>query len=54
MTDIHHLEDQDIANARSAEPDPLARFIEQMGLLCERDNPPRIAGRVLGLLVIEE
>jgi DNA-binding transcriptional regulator GbsR (MarR family) len=31
----------------------LDRFVEQMGLLCEQDNLPRIAGRVLGLLVVE-
>lgn len=34
--------------------DPEARFIEQMGLVCEYDNMPRIAGRALGLLIIEE
>jgi DNA-binding transcriptional regulator GbsR (MarR family) len=54
MTEIHHLEDQDGVDARSTEPEPLGRFIEQMGMLCERDNLPRIAGRVLGLLIVEE
>ena len=39
---------------RPAEAEPLARFIEQMGLLCEHDNLPRIAGRLLGLLLVEE
>lgn len=29
------------------------RFIEQMGLLAEDDNMPRIAGRVLGLMLLE-
>ncbi len=32
----------------------VARFIEQMGILCEYDNRPRIAGRMLGLLLVEE
>lgn len=31
----------------------LDRFIEQMGLMCESDNLPRIAGRVFGLFLIE-
>lgn len=38
----------------STERDPAARFVEQMGLLCEVDNLPRIAGRLLGLLIVEE
>ena len=29
------------------------RFIERMGLIAQGDNLPRIAGRILGLLVIE-
>lgn len=33
---------------------PIARFIEQMGLLCESDGLPRIAGRFLGLLIVED
>ncbi len=34
--------------------DPAARFVEQMGLICEYDNLPRIAGRMLGLLIVED
>jgi len=33
--------------------DAAARFIEQMGLIAQDHNLPRIAGRVLGLLVLE-
>jgi DNA-binding transcriptional regulator GbsR (MarR family) len=33
--------------------DPAARFIEQMGLVAQGDHLPRIAGRILGLLVLE-
>lgn len=34
--------------------EPIARFVEQMGLICEADNPPRIAGRLFGLLIVED
>lgn len=34
--------------------DPISRFIEQMGLMCAMDRMPRIAGRVLGLLIVED
>lgn len=30
-----------------------AEFVEKMGLISQRDGLPRIAGRILGLLVIE-
>ena len=47
------------ANARpdiqgADDGEPLGRFIEQMGLMYESDNLPRIAGRVLGLLLVED
>jgi DNA-binding transcriptional regulator GbsR (MarR family) len=54
MTNIQSLDDKELSELRPTEQEPLARFIEQMGLLCERDNLPRIAGRVLGLLIVEE
>ncbi len=34
--------------------EPIARFVEQMGLICEADNLPRIAGRLFGLLIVED
>lgn len=33
--------------------DEVSRFVEQMGVLCEREQMPRIAGRVLGLFLVE-
>ncbi len=44
--------DESRGSADAAEP--LARFIEQMGVLCEYDNMSRISGRMLGLLLVEE
>lgn len=35
-------------------PDGFEPFIEQMGVLCEADQMPRIAGRLLGLFLVEE
>ena len=34
--------------------DPLDAFIEDLGLAIEEDGLPRIAGRILGLLIVEE
>lgn len=34
--------------------DPLAQFIEELGLSVEEDGMPRIAGRILGLLLVHE
>lgn len=34
--------------------DPVAGFVEQMGLLCEAEQMPRIAGRLFGLFLVEE
>ena len=34
--------------------DPLAEFVENLGLSAEADGIPRIAGRILGLLIVEE
>lgn len=38
--------------ASNADPTALERFIEQMGLMCEADNLPRISGRIFGLFLI--
>lgn len=35
-------------------PDPQQDFIEKMGLQSERDGFPRTAGRLFGLLILEE
>lgn len=45
---------QNGAASGDAVPEPLLRFIERMGLMCESDNLPRIAGRLLGLLIVED
>ena len=34
--------------------DPMVQFIEDLGLSVEEDGMPRIAGRILGLLTVEE
>lgn len=34
-------------------PSAIDRFIEEMGLIAQHDGGPRIAGRILGLLVAE-
>ncbi len=34
--------------------DPLSEFVESLGLSAEADGLPRIAGRILGLLIVEE
>ncbi|MHA1560127.1 MAG: GbsR/MarR family transcriptional regulator [Alphaproteobacteria bacterium] len=54
MPDPSALSLQEPRDNRCPAPDPLARFIEKVGLFCERDNLPRIAGRVLGFLIVEE
>lgn len=54
MTDAAQTPAETESARRAADTDPLARFIEQMGLICEYDNLPRIAGRILGLLIVEE
>ena len=33
---------------------PVENFIEQMGLITQADGGPRIAGRILGLMIVEE
>jgi DNA-binding transcriptional regulator GbsR (MarR family) len=33
---------------------PIAQFIERMGIALESDGMPRIAGRILGLLLVSE
>lgn len=33
--------------------DPIDRFIEQMGLMVQEDGGPRIAGQILGYLLVE-
>jgi len=33
---------------------PLERFIEEMGLISQENGGPRIAGRILGLLIVED
>lgn len=38
---------------RDAEREPADQFIEQMGLLAQAENMPRIAGRILGLFLVE-
>ncbi len=54
MTEFQaHLADS-AATGHASESEPVARFVEQMGLICEYDNLPRIAGRILGLLIVEE
>ncbi len=39
--------------AGDAWSDPAQHFIEEMGLLAQTDNLPRIAGRMLGLFLVE-
>jgi DNA-binding transcriptional regulator GbsR (MarR family) len=36
-----------------AEVDPIAEFIELMGLLAQEEHAPRISGRIMGLMVAE-
>jgi len=36
----------------SRDPNCLSAFVERAGCLCERDGLPRIAGRILGLLLV--
>lgn len=36
-----------------ADSDPIDNFIELMGLLAQEDQTPRIAGRIMGLMVVE-
>ena len=35
------------------DPNPIDAFIEQMGLMTQADGAPRIAGRILGLAIVE-
>lgn len=35
-------------------PDPVGTFVEQMGVLYEKENMPRIAGRLFALLLVED
>src|SRR5687767_1293747 len=37
----------------TAVDDLTARFIERMGLFCEADGLPRIAGRIFGFLLLQ-
>lgn len=48
---MEHL--QPDAFERQSEREPADRFIEQMGLLAQAENLPRIAGRILGLFLVE-
>lgn len=41
------------AMPKSVEPDPIDNFIDQMGLITQEDGAPPIAGRILGLLLVE-
>ena len=34
--------------------DPIENFIEMMGLIYQADGAPRIAGRIFGLLLVED
>lgn len=54
MNEVGSVTAEETDQRRALEAEPLARFVEQMGILCEYDNLPRIAGRLLGLLLIEE
>lgn len=55
MTDTRTETPDEASRVRDfAVNEPIVRFIEQMGLICETDNLPRIAGRVLGLLLVED
>ncbi len=38
---------------RAAVSDPAAGFVEEMGLLAQADHLPRIAGRILGVFLLE-
>lgn len=46
---------QPLAAPRTADDDSdeLSRFVEQMGIVCEDERMPRIAGRVFGLFLVE-
>jgi len=54
MPDLTALSAQEPRDVETLAPDPVDDFIEKVGLICERDNLPRIAGRVLGFLIVEE
>lgn len=41
------------ALVRDATREPLDAFVEQMGLIAQSENLPRIAGRMIGLFLVE-
>jgi DNA-binding transcriptional regulator GbsR (MarR family) len=41
------------ALVRDATREPLDQFVEQMGLIAQSENLPRIAGRMIGLFLVE-
>ena len=41
------------AERHASTAEPVARFIEQMGLVAQMENLPRIAGRIFGLFLVE-
>lgn len=43
----------DVKKQSGASAGPVDRFIEQMGLVAQLENLPRIAGRLFGLFVVE-
>jgi DNA-binding transcriptional regulator GbsR (MarR family) len=34
--------------------EPITEFVERLGMLCEEDGMPRIAGRIIGFLMLQE
>ena len=48
------VEEAGLASERQTLSDPEQRFVEQLGLWFERQNVPRIGGRVLGVLMLAE
>lgn len=54
MTDLPLQPVTDKTASPASASEPMAQFVERMGLLCEYDNLTRIAGRILGLLIVEE
>lgn len=52
---MNHLQSTNETVALAVDSDdPISRFIEQMGLMFAMDGMPRIAGRILGLLIVED
>ena len=53
-TDLQNEGAKGATIAAGDDSDASVWFVEQMGLLCESDNLPRIAGRLFGLLILED